>query len=388
MAELLAPAGDMERLKIALLYGADAVYIGGNRFSLRANAHNFSDEEIKQAINYAHNLNKKVYVTVNILFHNSEINGLDDYLLYLDSINVDGIIASDILVLKNIQKLKLKVKVILSTQASVTNYYGALFYQKLGVKQVVMAREAFKEDIIAIKEKTDLEVECFIHGAMCSSISGKCILSNYVTGRDSNRGGCAQICRWSFNADENFTITAKDLNMLDYIEDMLKIGVDTFKVEGRMRSIYYIATIILCYRRVIDKILSNSLTEEDKKYYLKILNRCANRDSSAQFYLDYPNENDQYYNLDSEQSNQDFLGLVINFDKERMLATIEERNYFKVGDKVQFIGPNIKTFSMTIDKIYDENDTEIKVANKPKTLVKIKTEQVLHPFDILRVNIF
>ena len=281
MIELLAPAGDFERLKFAFLYGADAVYFGGQNYSLRANAKNFDLEDIKKATGYAHSLNKKVYVTVNIVFHNENLDGLKDYLLYLENVNVDGIIASDIVVLKMIKDLKLKTKVILSTQASTLNSFTAEFYKDFGVDQIVLAREALTSDIKAIKGKTGLELECFVHGAMCMSISGKCILSSFMTGRDSNRGGCAQICRWVFNEDKTpFTMTPKDLNMIENIKEMIDLGVTTFKVEGRMRSIYYISTVILCYRKIIDKILNNNLTENDKSYYLKILNRVANRDSA------------------------------------------------------------------------------------------------------------
>ncbi len=388
MIELLAPAGDIEKAYFAFLYGADAIYIGGKDYSLRANAKNFSKEDIKNVCLLANELNKKVYVTVNIVFHDDDLDGLKEYLIFLNDIKVSGVIVSDIVVLKLIQELKLSFRVILSTQASVLNEYSALFYKGLGVHQIVLAREALKEDIINIKKKTNLDIECFIHGAMCTSFSGKCILSNYITNRDSNRGGCAQICRWKFNEDDiTFTMTPKDLNYLDYIEEMIKVGVNTFKVEGRMRSIYYISTVILCYRRVIDKILNKTFTTEDKNYYLKVLNRVANRESAPQFFEKLPDENDQYYNLDDEVSNQDFLGLVLDFDKDKMIATIEERNLFKPGDEVEFIGPNIKTTKMVIDKIYDEDDNIIKVANKPKMIVKIKTNVVLNKYDLLRRSI-
>ncbi len=389
MIELLAPAGDKEKLEFAFLYGADAVYFGGQDFSLRANAKNFSKEEIAEATIYAHKLNKKVYVTVNIIFHNEDIPLLKEYLLYLAAIKVDGIIASDILVLDLIRELNLDIKVILSTQASVLNSYAAEFYKDLGVKQIVMAREALKEDISNIKEKTNLEIESFIHGAMCTSISGKCVLSNYTTLRDSNRGGCAQICRWVFNENDEmpFTMTPKDLNFIDYISDMIERGVNTFKVEGRMRGIYYIATVILCYRRVIDKILHNTLTDEDKNYYLKVLNRVANRDSAPQFYDHLPDENDQYYDLRNEESNQDFLGIIKEYDAEKKLAIIEERNYFKVGDEVEIIGPNHETYKSKITAIYDEDDKTIDVANKPRMIIKVPFNLALEKNDIMRVKL-
>ena len=388
MIELLAPAGDFERLKFAFLYGADAVYFGGQNYSLRANAKNFSNEEINDATKYAHSLNKKVYVTVNIVFHDENLEGLKDYLLYLNEINVDGIIASDIVVLKLIKDLKLNVKVILSTQASTLNSFTAQFYKSLGVDQIVLAREALTKDIKAIKEKTGLELECFVHGAMCMSISGKCILSSFMTGRDSNRGGCAQICRWVFNEDKTpFTMTPKDLNMIENIKEMIDLGVTTFKVEGRMRSIYYISTVILCYRRIIDKILNNTLTEEDKNYYLKVLNKVANRESAPQFFKKDPSYQDQYYNLRDEESNQDFLGIVKSYDEKEKIAIIEERNFFKKGDVIEFFGPTTDTFTYTINEIYDEKNNLIDKANMPKMIIKLKVDTPLKENDLLRVKI-
>lgn len=388
MIELLAPAGDFERLKFAFSYGADAVYFGGQNYSLRANAKNFDLEDIKKATEYAHSLNKKVYVTVNIVFHNENLEGLKDYLLYLESVNVDGIIASDIVVLKMIKDLKLKTKVILSTQASTLNSFTAEFYKDFGVDQIVLAREALTSDIKAIKDKTGLELECFVHGAMCMSISGKCILSSFMTGRDSNRGGCAQICRWVFNEDTApFTMTPKDLNMIENIKEMIDLGVTTFKVEGRMRSIYYISTVILCYRKIIDKILNNTLTEEDKSYYLKILNRVANRESAPQFFKSFPSVNDQYYNLRDEESNQDFLGIVKSYDENTHIAVIEERNFFKKGDNIEFFGPNTETFDYTVNEIYNEKDELIEKANIPRMIVKLKVDTHLNENDLLRVKI-
>lgn len=388
MIKLLAPAGDFERLKFAFLYGADAVYFGGQNYSLRANAKNFDLDDIKKATEYAHSLNKKVYVTVNIVFHNENLEGLKDYLLYLENVNVDGIIASDIVVLKMIKDLKLKTKVILSTQASTLNSFTAEFYKDFGVDQIVLAREALTSDIKAIKHKTGLELECFVHGAMCMSISGKCILSSFMTGRDSNRGGCAQICRWFFNEGiAPFTMTPKDLNMIENIKEMIDLGVTTFKVEGRMRSIYYISTVILCYRKIIDKILNNTLTEEDKSYYLKILNRVANRDSAPQFFKSLPSVNDQYYNLRDEESNQDFLGIVKSYDENTHIAVIEERNFFRKGDNIQFFGPNTETFDYIVNEIYNENDELIEKANMPRMIIKLKVDRHLNENDLLRVKI-
>ena len=281
MIELLAPAGNLERLKIAFLYGADAVYIGGYEYSLRANAINFSKEELKEAVLFAHQYQRKVYVTVNIVFHNRDLDGLKNYLWELALIKVDAVIVSDIAVITMIREEKIPLEIHLSTQASTLNYEAALFYKNLGVKRIVLAREACRKDILDIKEKTGLDLECFIQGAMCTSFSGKCVLSNVATNRDSNRGGCAQICRWIFKINEEekpFSMTPKDLNMSIYLKDMMDIGVNSFKVEGRMRSVYYIATVIYEYRHLIDQIKSNTLTDDLIYYSNDIINRCANRE--------------------------------------------------------------------------------------------------------------
>ena len=389
MIELLAPAGDLEKLKIAFLYGADAVYIGGEKYSLRANAKNFTLDEIKEAINYAHNLNKKVYVTVNIVFHNEDLDDLKEYLISLNKIGVDAIIASDLYVLDLIKSENIPLEVHLSTQASVLNNYAAKFYQNYNVKRIVLAREANETDIKKIKEETNLELECFIHGAMCTSMSGRCIMSNVLTNRDANRGGCAQVCRWTFNTsyEEVFSMSSKDLNLIPFMQKMIDIGVNSFKIEGRMRGIYYLATIILCYRRMIDKLLKNELTIEDSKYYLKVLNRCANRESAPQFLNKIPDLNDQYFLGRIEESNQDFLGLVLDYDEKIKMATIEERNLFKKGDIVEFFGPHMETISYKINKIYDVDDNIILCANHPKMIVKLKVDFLLKKYDMMRIKI-
>ena len=389
MPELLAPAGDFEKLEFAYLYGADAVYFGGQNFSLRANAKNFSLEDMKKATEYAHSLGKKVYVTVNIVFHDSDFDGLDDYLKYLDSINIDGIIASDIAVIKRVQELKLHFSVTLSTQASLLNTRAVKFWKNLGVTRVVLAREASREEIKKVKD-TGIEVETFIHGAMCTSFSRKCVLSNYMTLRDSNRGGCAQVCRWNFTVENNpdLTITPKDLNMIPFIKEEIDMGIDSFKIEGRMRSIYYVATVIDCYRRMIDAAQNNTLTPGLERYYLNILNRCANRESTPQFYDKLPGVNEQYFNGREEVSNQDFLGLVVDYDEKNNMAIIESRNYFKVGDVVEFFGPNMETFTYKINTIYNDLDEEIEVSRHPKTLVKLPMPQILEKNSMMRLKVF
>ena len=387
MPELLAPAGDFEKMKFAYLYGADAIYCGGQNFSLRANAKNFSLEELKEATEYAHSLNKKIYVTVNIVFHDDDLNGLEDYLKYLDSIHIDGIIASDITVIKACQELNLNLSVCLSTQASTLNSRAVRFWQKLGVTRVVLAREASREDLINIA-KTGIEIETFIHGAMCTSFSGKCVLSNYMTNRDSNRGGSAQVCRWEFDTDNgvNLSVMPKDLNMVPFIKEQIDLGVASFKIEGRMRSIYYVSTVLLAYRRMIDAALNGTLTLEKENYYLKVLNRCANRESTPQFFDKLPGENEQYWNGRTEVSNQDFLGLVLDYDESTKMATLEVRNYFESGYETEFFGPNHETFSYIVNTIYDDNNEKINVCNHPKSIVKLPVDARLEKNDMMRLK--
>lgn len=389
MIELLAPAGNLERLKVAFLYGADAVYIGGYEYSLRANAINFSKEELREAVEFAHQMQKRVYVTVNIVFHNKDLIHLKEYLEELADIKVDAVIVSDIVVIKTIEDNHIPLEIHLSTQASTLNYEAALFYKNLGVTRVVLAREASRDDIKDIKDKTGLDLECFIQGAMCTSFSGKCVLSNVATNRDSNRGGCAQICRWTFDINEEpeiFSMTSKDLNMSIYLKDMMDIGVNSFKVEGRMRSVYYIATVIYEYRNLMDKIKSNTLKKSDILYSNDIINRCANRESTPQFYDKLPTDVEQYYLGREEVSNQDFLGIVLDSQNGEIL--LEERNYFQVGDTVEFFGPGMDTFTYQIHKIYDENKEEIDVARHPRMRVYLHLDRDVPKLSMMRLKVF
>lgn len=393
--ELLAPAGDLERLKIACLYGADAVYVGGHLFGLRANAINFSLDELKEGVEFAHSLNKKVYVTVNIVLHNKEIKHLINYLKELEKISVDAIIVSDPTVIKIAQE-NTNLEVHLSTQQSTLNYEAVEFFKKQGVTRVVLGREVSKENIMEIIKNVDIEIETFIHGAMCASYSGRCVMSNFLTDRDANRGGCSQICRWTFNLlDENknnitsekdFTFCSKDLSMLKHIPEMIDMGISSFKIEGRMRSIYYIATVVDIYRKVIDEYCSNKENYEYNKNYEQTLFNCANRDSIVQFFDGNYGPNCSYYNGRIELSNQDFLGIVIDYDDNTNIATIEQRNYFKTNDEVQFFGPNIETFDIVLDEIFDLNNEKIDIVRHPKQVVKIKINHKLNKNDMMRIK--
>ena len=391
--ELLAPAGDLERLKIALLYGADAVYLGGNLFSLRANAQNFTLEEIKEGVEFAHNLNKKVYVTVNIVMHNKELKHILKYLKELEKLKVDAIIASDpaiiTLALKNTN-----LNVHLSTQASTVNKEAAEYWKCEGIERIVLARECSKEDIIDIKNNVDIELECFIHGAMCSSYSGRCVLSNYLTNRDANRGGCSQICRWDFKlldeekneikGEKEFTFCTKDLSMLKYIPEMIEIGISSLKIEGRMRSLYYVATVVDIYRKAIDEYYNDKEKYEYNIEYEKILSNCANRDSVPQFYNGKYDNTCSYYNGRCEVSNQDFLGIVKDYKDNYMI--LEQRNYFKIGDKIEIFGPKKDIITITIKEMYDEENNPLEIARHPKQIIKIPLKKEVQKWDLIRIK--
>lgn len=392
--ELLSPAGSLERVKIALLYGADAVYFGGRDYSLRANAKNLSIEEIKEACIFAHNLKKKVYVTVNIVFHNEDVNNLLEYLKELEKCSVDAIIISDPLVLSLVKENNIKIDVHISTQASSVNYETVLFWKNMGVSRVVLGRETSKEEIKEIIDKTGIEIEMFIHGAMCASYSGRCVLSNYFTNRDANRGGCAQICRWNFDligdnkkieSDTKFTMCSKDLCMLKYIPNIIDIGVTSLKVEGRMRSIYYIATVINTYRRCIDEYYNKTLNEDKLNYYEKVLNRVAARDSCSQFFDRFPTVCEQYYCGRDEIANQDFLGIVEDY-KDNMVY-IRSKNYFKKGDEVEIISPDREIISFTVPTIMDTDNFILEASNQPEKLVKFKLDKKVSIYDMMRIKL-
>ena len=387
--ELLSPAGDLERLKVTLLYGADAVYIGGKEYSLRANATNFSIEEIKEGCSFAHKLGKKVYLTLNIVFHNSDMANVKQYINDVIEAGIDAFIVSDPFIIDYIKELNKDVEIHLSTQNSTSNYESVLFFKEQGVDRVVLARELSKEEIKEIIDKTKLDIEVFIHGAMCTCFSGRCALSSYVTGRDANRGGCSQVCRFSFLTDNDkpFTMATKDLNMSEYISDLIDIGVASLKVEGRMRSIYYLATVIGTYRKIIDDYYNKELTKERLDKYNKTLSKVANRENSTHYFIREADYTDQYYTGRQEISNQDYLGQVISYSKKENLIKIYERNYFKVGDKVELFTPNLETVEFTITKIFDEDKNEEEVARHPDNIyyVYLDTDIEIPEYSMIRL---
>ena len=395
--ELLAPAGSLEKLKVAFHYGADACYIGGRDFSLRANATNFSIDEIKEACDIAHELGKKIYVTVNIVFHNEDVKELEEYLRSLEKTGVDAIIMSDPWLISFVKEKKINLELHMSTQASTLNYESVNFWKDLGVSRVVLARELHYSEIKDIIDKTGMEIETFVHGAMCSSYSGRCVLSNYFTNRDANRGGCAQVCRYCFDlyddnkekveSDTEFTMSTKDLSLISMLSKMIEIGIASLKIEGRMRSNYYIATVVSTYREAIDSYYDGTLDEEKLAYYKKVLNRVANRDSEEQFFNTFPDVKGQYFLGRQEVSNQDFLGIVLDYDEENKIVTITERNFFKKGDVVEIFGPKTKTFTFIVPDIYNEDGELVDAARHPEEIIRFKLDILVRKDDIMRIKI-
>ena len=392
--ELLAPAGNLEKLKIAYLYGADAVYVGGKKFSLRARASNFSYEDIKEAARFANNLGKKLYITMNIVPHNSDLVDLISYLQFLESVNVTGIIISSLYIGSVAKKYAPKLEIHLSTQASVSNHQAIKFYEDFGFKRVVLAREVNLDEIKSIIDNCKAEIEVFIHGGMCVSYSGRCMLSNYMTNRDANRGGCAHSCRWNFDLLDNgkkinnryFNMGSKDLNAYKQIFSLIELGVSSLKIEGRMKSLFYIACIVRTYRKIIDDYYryKGDITKVNFDYYNNEILKAENRLTSVGFLKGTVTKKEQLYNVRTENPTKDFLGIVLDYDDESKIVTLEQRNYFKVGDKVEFFGPNLENTSFVIDEMTDENGLELEVARHPLQIIKFKVPFKLAKNDMMR----
>ena len=387
--ELLSPAGDIERLKVTLLYGADAVYIGGEKYGLRANATNFTLDEIKEGCSFAHKLGKKVYLTLNIVFHNEDMEGVYDYISAVVDAGIDAFIVSDPFIISYIKNNHPNVEVHLSTQNSTTNYKTVEFFQKQGVDRVVLAREVSLKEMREIYNKTKIDLEVFIHGAMCTCYSGRCALSNYVTNRDANRGGCAQVCRFTFGVEgkKDFTFATKDNNLAAYIGNLIEAGVTSLKVEGRMRSLYYLATVIGTYREIIDRYYDSTLNDDILKVLEERLARVSNREVSTHYLLGEASAKDQYYTGRNEASNQDYLGQVISYDKSNKLIKIYERNYFIVGDTVELFTPKGDRLSFMVKKLYDEDMNLIDVARHPDNIyyIYLDTEVEIEEYSMIRL---
>lgn len=390
--ELLAPAGDLEKLKIAVLYGADAVFVGSKDFSLRSRASNFSIEDLAVASKFCHEHNAKLYVTTNIVPHNQDLIGLIDYLQDLEKAEVDAIICSSYAVLHTAKK-HTNLNVHISTQQSITNSLGAEFFASFGASRIVLARELSIEQIARIKENTNVELEVFIHGGMCSSYSGRCMLSNHLTNRDANRGGCAHSCRWNYRLfmgdneltdEEKFQFSSKDLMAVRELPRLLKVA-DSLKIEGRMKSIHYIATVTKVYRKMIDEIYDKG-TIEDFSYYENEIKKAENRLFASGFLNGMTTVKEQLYNMRSENPTQDFVGIITNYDEKTQKATVDVRNNFKPGMTLEAFGPNLDSKEFKIDVIYNQKGEMVDAARHPKELVTIICPFKLSPYDMLRIK--
>lgn len=401
--ELLAPAGNMEKLKMALLYGADAVYLGGKQFGLRAFGGNFSNEELKEAVEFAHNLNKKVYVTVNIFPHNSDIEMLPEYLAFLNTTGADALLVADIGLFMLAKKYAPDIELHISTQANNTNWATVDAWHNMGASRVVLARELSKDEISVIRQKCSVELEMFVHGAMCISYSGRCLLSNYMTGRDSNRGSCAQPCRWKYSLVEEkrpgqyfpieedergtFIFNSKDMCLLPYLPDVIKSGVDSLKIEGRMKSVHYAASVVKAYRMAIDSYFENPEAFAVKDEWLEELEKVSHRSYTTGFYYGKPTEKDQIYTSSSYIQTSDFVGLVLDYDEATGFATVEQRNNMKLGQEIEVFQPQLPGYRQLLGEMYNDEGEAIEVAPHPQQIVKIRMEAPVEPYAILRRDI-
>ena len=400
--ELLAPAGDLERLKMAIIYGADAVYIGGQQFGLRASAKNFSFEDMEKGIQFAHERGKKVYVTLNIIPHNEDLQELPGYLQKLSAMQIDAVILSDPGTLMYVREYAPELEVHLSTQANNTNYMSARFWHKQGIKRVILARELSLDEIKEIHSKIpqDLELEAFIHGAMCISYSGRCLLSNYMANRDANRGECAHPCRWKYYLVEEkrpgeyipvvedergtYFYNSKDLCMIEHIPELIQSGLSSLKIEGRMKSAYYVATIVGAYRRAIDAYYQLGEAYRYNPEWMEEIKKASHRDFTTGFYFNKPDEKEQVYENSSYIREYDFIGLVLEYDPETQIATIEQRNRIFKGDQIEVIGPDIDMFTQQIGVLWNDKGEEIQVAPHPQQIIKMKMEKPVDRYYILR----
>ncbi|MBU5254916.1 peptidase U32 family protein [Tissierella praeacuta] len=400
--ELLAPAGDLEKLKMAIRYGADAVYLGGDSFGLRKASKNFSIEEIEEGIKFAHERGKKVYITLNIVPHDEDMEGLEEYITKLYEANTDAVIVSDPGMFSVIKRTVPNLPIHLSTQASVTNYETMMFWYNLGVRRIVLARElSFKEiENMYKKLPKDLEIETFVHGAMCMSYSGRCLISNYMTGRDANRGDCAHPCRYKYNLVEEkrpgeyfpvfedeegtFIMNSKDLCMIEYIPELINAGIKSFKIEGRVKSSYYVATVIRAYRMAIDEYYNDPDNYRFNEKWLKEIKKASHRDFTTGFYFGKPTNEAQVYTTSSYVRGYDFVGLILDYDEETKIATVEQRNRIFTGEKIEIFGPNKDFITQIIQKMWDEEGNEIDVAPHPQQIIKILMEKPVSSMDMIR----
>ena len=400
--ELLAPAGSLEVLKTAVVYGADAVYIGGEAFGLRAKAHNFSMEEMKEGVRFAHARGARVYVTANILAHNQDLEGVEQYFEELKGVDVDALIISDPGIFTIAKRVLPEVEVHISTQANNTNYGTYLFWRQLGAKRVVAARELSLKELCQIRQKIpeDMEMECFVHGSMCISYSGRCLLSNYFTGRDANQASCTHPCRWKYGVVEEtrpgeflpvyenergtYLFNSKDLCMVEHVPKLLEAGIDSFKIEGRMKTALYAATVVRTYRKAIDDYKKDpKLFEEHLEWYREEIGKCTYREYTTGFYFGKPNEEAQIYDNSTYIKSYTYLGTVEGTD-HRGFSKIEQKNKFSVGEVIEVMKPDGRNLEVTVKGIYDEKGQLQDSAPHPKQTLYVDFGVEAETFDLLR----
>ena len=403
--ELLAPAGDLEKLKTAILYGADAVYFGGELFSLRAGAGNLTLDEMIEGLKFVHDRNKKAYLTVNIFAHNEDIEPLREYLYKIKDFGIDGYIVSDPGIALLVKEIIPNAEIHLSTQANMTNYQTAKFWYDFGIKRIVLARELSFKEIKELKEKTpeDLELEAFVHGAMCISYSGRCLLSNFMIKRDANHGECAHACRWKYalveeqrpgeyypiEEDERGTyiLNSKDLCMIEHIPMLVESGISSFKIEGRMKSPFYVGTIVSAYRKAIDAYYES--LESGKEYIFKSewldeMSKVSHRKFTTGFYFSKPTSDDQNYESSQYIRDYTFTGLIKSYDENTGYAVVEQRNKMSIGDEIEITGPFADTFTQILTEMYDEEGNPIDSCPHPMQIIRIKMDKPVKPDFMIR----
>lgn len=404
--ELLAPAGDLEKLKVAVLYGADAVYLGGSAFSLRAKSKNFTLEEMEEGVNFAHSHNVKVYVVCNIFAHNSDFSNerFEKYIKDIKRIGVDGVLVADPGLFSVIRNIQPDLDIHISTQANITNYQTALFWKNLGATRVVLAREMSFREINKMVEKIngEIEIEAFVHGAMCMAYSGRCLISNYLTGRDSNKGACSQSCRWNYAVMEEtrpgeylpieedergtYLFNAKDLCMISHIPELVESGVYSFKIEGRAKSIFYLATVVKIYRQAIDDYLKDKeLYESKKDYYYSEIMKVSHRGYTTGFYFNKPKADAHIYSGNSYIRLYDVIGVVREYDEETGFAIVEQRNKFSLGEEIEILTINGDFLVQKVEEMYDfKTGEKIESAPHAQQIIKLKMEHPVKPFEFIR----
>ncbi len=400
--ELLAPAGSLEKLKMAIVYGADAVYMGGEEFGLRAYAENFTMDEMREGIEFAHSRGKKAYITMNIIPHNEDLNGMADYVKLIEDMDADAVILSDPGVFSIVREAAPEMEIHLSTQANNTNWKSAAFWHGHGVKRIILARELSLKEIGEIRALTPsgLQLEIFVHGSMCISYSGRCLLSNYMAERDSNRGCCAHPCRWKYNLVEEkrpgeympvyenergtFIYNSKDLCMIEHIPEIIASGVTSLKIEGRMKSAYYVATVVKAYREAIDAHYANSGSQEVDPRWVEEISKASHREFTTGFYLDKPTGKDQIYHTSSYVRDYDFVGMVMAYDKETGIATVEQRNRMFTGEEIEVVRPEGPYYRQHIASMRNADGEFIEVAPHPQMTVYMPMDHEVGPFTMLR----